>query len=62
MLIEKPVPEPGKASREEGHRLETAHAGVPPAQLQEETMSYGWIESQKKRGSLGNLPHEENYP
>ena len=52
-LIEKPIPEPGKTSREEGHRLEAAHAGVPQAQRQEETMNDGVA---KKEGSLGNFP------
>ena len=41
-LIEKPIPEPGKTAGEEGHRLETAHAGVPQAQRQEETMKERW--------------------
>ena len=51
-LIEKPIPEPGKTSREEGHRLEAAHAGVPQAQRQEETLNDG---AAKKDGSLGSF-------
>ena len=50
-LIQKPIPEPGKTSREEGHRFETAHAGVPQAQRQEETMNDGVA----KNGSLGSF-------